>query len=83
MEGEGEGGDCGDDWGENLERMLAAFLAWVNESLTSESYSAIDVVPPATMDAGVADEDEKADAEEELGDAEKVEHTTASHVWEN
>lgn len=34
---------------------------------------AVDGCPPAAVNAGVADQDEEADAEEELGDAREVE----------
>jgi len=41
--------------------------------LTSNGNGAIDVVPPATVDTGVGDEDDETDAEEQLGDADEVE----------
>ena len=41
---------------------------------TSKSYSAIDVVPPTTVDAGIGDEDQEPDTEEQLGDSNEVEH---------
>ena len=64
VEGEGEGADCGDYYGE----MSVGKGAWVGNvgggMVTSKSDGAIDVVPPTAVDAGISNEDEKTDPEE-------------------
>lgn len=54
-------------------RVWRGFFGGEEGGWTSDGKGAVDVVPPAAVDAGVADCDEEADGEEELGDAGEVE----------
>ncbi len=67
---EGEGEDCGDDW--NLSASGYDFKVVIR---TSEGESAIDVIPPCSVYATPAEEDQEADGDCSLQYAQEVEST--------